>query len=275
MVLIIQILLTGSRTDKPLTQQVIQIIATIRVITLSGLPVCYLRFLLFVIFLYSPDSHPSKPLRMAYIEFPPFNFTDEDGVARGNMTELARDLAERAGYTITFRSFPAKRLAKTIVEGGADFWIGLPTLENFSEGTIISSIPVGSIHLRAYSKKPMPPIRSKADLDGKHIIILHGYSYGDWFEYIQDPKNNITYESTFSHAEALRMLLTRPVDYLLDYNFPISLAKKSMKVPELFSNEVYAFERRIVVSKKTPGAKEVLRRLEEAYTRLMSEDEVE
>ncbi len=226
----------------------------------------YLRFLLFAIPLYSMVSYPSQPLRMAYIEFPPFNFTDEDGTARGSITELARDLAARAGYTITFRSYPAKRLAETIVRGDADFWIGLPTLENFADGTITSSIPVGSIHLRAYSKNPMPPIRSKKDLDGKHIIILHGYSYGDWFEYIHDPKNKIIYESAFSHKQALLMLLNRPVDYLLDYKLPVSLAKKNMEVPELFSNEVYAFERRIVVSKKTHRADEVLRRLEAAYT---------
>ncbi len=224
--------------------------------------------LLIAIILFTSNSYASKTLNVGYVEFPPFNFTDENGDAQGSMADLARDIAAGAGYDISFRSYPAKRLAKNIVDGNIDFWIGLSTLENFSGHIEISSIPVNSAILRAYSTKPMPAITSKSDLNGKHIIVLHGYSYGDWFNYINAPKNNITYESAIKHDQALRMLSSHQVDYLLDYRLPIDLAKAKMDLPKLYFHDVFTIEGRIVVSKKLTNAKKVLLKLEDSYRSL-------
>ncbi len=194
-----------------------------------------IRFLLFtMIIIASIESHSTETLRAGYIEFPPFYYTDKNGNAQGNITELTKKIATRAGFKVSFHSYPPKRLAKNLVDGDVDFWIGLSTLENFPGNTEISSVPVVSEILRAYSTKPMPEIKAKSDLNGNHIIVLHGYSYGDWFSYIQDPKNNITYESAIKHDQALRMLFSHRVDYLLDYQLPVSLALADMNMPKLY-----------------------------------------
>ncbi len=224
--------------------------------------------LFFILALFAWDAHSSKTLRVGYVEFPPFNYTDENGVAQGAMADLARDIIANAGYDISFRAYPAKRLAKNIVSGKIDFWIGLSTLENLTEHTEISSMPVNSAVLRAYSTKVMPPVKTKKDLNGKHILILHGYSYGGWFDYIKDPNNNITYESAIKHDQALRMLSSHRVDYLLDYQLPIDLALENMDLPELYYHDVLTLQGRIVISKKLPNAKEVLLELENSYKQL-------
>ncbi len=105
-------------------------------------------------------------------------------------------------------------------------------------------------------------------LNGRHVIVLLGYSYGDWFDYITDPQNNITHESAIKHDQALRMLLSHRVDYLLDYQLPINLALANMETPKLYYHDVFSIEGHIVVSKKLPNAKQILRRLEDSYKSL-------
>ncbi|MFL0802701.1 MAG: transporter substrate-binding domain-containing protein [Agarilytica sp.] len=227
------------------------------------------KLLLFVmITIVSLDSHSSETLRVGFVEFPPFYYTDENGKAQGHITELTKQIATKAGFEVSFHSYPPKRLAKNLVAGDVDFWVGLATLENFSGNTEISSMPVVSEVLRAYSTKPMPEIKRKSDLNGRHVIVLLGYSYGDWFDYIKDPQNNITHESAIKHDQALRMLLSHRVDYLLDYQLPINLALANMETPKLYYHDVFSIEGHIVVSKKLPNAKQILRRLEDSYKSL-------
>ncbi len=205
---------------------------------------------------------------MGYVEFEPYYYTDSDGEVKGYLVNLGDRLAKHVGFTLEYQSYPVKRLAKYVVSGEVDIFFGMPTLTSFAEGALISSMEIDQIQLQAYTLNPMPPIHKKEDLKGKRILILRGYSYGDWIHYIKNPENNIDFRIADTHTQALRMLVRRDIDYLLDYKLPITHAAKKLNLPDLHSNNIMTFGPRMMVSKKTKNAKEVMGKLEAAFEEL-------
>ncbi|MFL0798990.1 MAG: transporter substrate-binding domain-containing protein [Agarilytica sp.] len=216
----------------------------------------------------SVSCHAQQHLRMGYVEFEPYYYTDSNGEVKGHLVDLGDRLAKHAGFTLEYQSYPVKRLAKYVVSGEVDIFFGMPTLTSFSEGALISSMAIDQIQLQAYTLSPMPPINKKEDLKGKRILILRGYSYGDWIHYIKDPKNNIDFRIADTHKQALRMLVRRDIDYLLDYKLPINHAARKLNLPDLHSNNIITFGPHMMVSKKTKNAKEVMEKLEAAFEEL-------
>ncbi len=223
---------------------------------------------LVVLLFVSFAAHSQQKLRMGFVEFAPYYYTDKQGAFRGYLVDLARSISEKSGYSIEYRSYPVKRLVKYVVSGDVDIFLGMPTLKEFSENALISSMPIDNIQLRAYSLKPRAPITKKTDLNGKNILVLRGYSYGDWIQYIRDPENNVRYRIADTHKQALRMLVHRDIDYLLDYKLPIAHAQRGMDLPKLYHNDVVSFQPRIMVSRKLHNAKEVLKNLENSFQEL-------
>lgn len=209
--------------------------------------------------------HASKELRMGYIEFPPHYYTDDKGAAGGLMIDLARTLAKQAGYTVKFKALPANRLVKYLVDGDLDLFMGLRSLPKFTEGAHISSMPVGRLYMRAYSLKPLPPKTTKEDLVGKRVLVMRGYSYGDWLSYIKDPQNEVDIRTADTHLQALQMIEQRRIDFLLDYKLPVLHAAQNLDLPPLYSTDLAAFDLHIIISKKTSNSEELMLKFEEAF----------
>ncbi len=228
----------------------------------------FLALLMLLSLTTSLPTRAEQHLRMGYVEFEPYYFTDSEGEVKGHLVNLGERLAKHAGFTLEYQSYPVKRLAKYVVNGEVDIFFGMPTLTAFAEGALISSMAIDQIQLRAYTLSPMPPIQKKEDLKDKRILILRGYSYGDWIHYIKAPENNIDFRIADSHVQALRMLVRRDIDYLLDYKLPVTHAAQKLKLPELHSNSIVTFGPRMMVSKKTKNAKEVMTKLEVAFEEL-------
>ncbi len=222
-------------------------------------------FLILFLLAISVPIRAEQHLRMGYVEFEPYYYTNDDGEVKGHLVELGERLAKHAGFTLEYQSYPVKRLAKYVVNGEVDIFFGMPTLTSFAEGALISSMAIDQIQLRAYTLTPMPPITKKEDLKDKRILILRGYSYGDWIHYINDPENNIDYRIADTHKQALRMLVRRDIDYLLDYKLPITHAAQKLNLPKLHSNNIVTFGPRMMVSKKAKNAEEVMLKLEAAF----------
>lgn len=223
--------------------------------------------LLFVL-LFSLPTHSQQHLQVGYVEFAPYYYTDDKGEVHGYLVNLAQTLADHSGFTIEFRSYPVKRLVKYITSGEVDVFLGMPTLKAFSENALISSMPIDTIQLRAYSLRELPPVQKKEDLVGKNILVLRGYSYGGWIQFIRDPANKVNYRIADSHKQALKMLVRREVDYLLDYKLPVAHAQKGMTLPTFYYNDVVSFQPRIMVSRKLHNAEEVMHKFEQAFREL-------
>jgi len=216
----------------------------------------------------NPDA---QEIALGYIEFPPVFSTDELGNPKGLLIELAKMVIPKAGYKWTAHSRPTKRMANDIVVGDLDLWIGLSTLPEFEDTTFIGKPIVSTIELNSYWLGDKPAIHTKEDLSGKRVITLHGYSYGGWIKYIQNPVNNVTECRSFSHEQAVNMLKYDRCDYLLNYAGPMENKLKSISIDELNKNRISALEARFVVSKKTKNAQQLLEALVKAYYELVDE----
>lgn len=209
-------------------------------------------------------AHAEK-IKLGYIEFPPFTFTDDAGKPNGILIDLANKVLPAAGYEYEAFSFPVRRLASYIGSGDLDLWMGLKTLPEFEGKAHIGETVIAELVLRAYTKGKKPPILVKEDMIGKSIIVLRGYSYGGWITYIEDPKNNINHIKANKHEAAFNMLKADRADYLLDYKEPSEMALQKVSIPDLEFNQISALPCYFVISKANPNGKKILDDLENAY----------
>lgn len=231
-----------------------------------------IRCLVFFTFFICLPAHSVQHLRMGYIEFPPHYYTDENGAAGGLLIDLVKSLSRQSGYTISFHPYPANRLVQYLVEGKLDVFIGLKTLPQFMDAAFISDVVVGKLFMRIYSQTPFPHEIIKEDLVGKRVLIIRGYSYGDWLGYIKDPVNKVDIRIAETHLQALNMITQRSIDFLLDYKLPIFHALQNSEVPDLFFNDIGSYELHIIISKKSANGKKALIALENAYHTLFPKE---
>jgi len=221
----------------------------------------------------------SQTIRMGYIEFSPVFYTDADGVARGLLVDLARQVVPAAGYQLKMESLPVKRMANSLIKGEIDLWAGLKTLEGFEGNTLAGESILLQICLNAYTLGQDPAISKKEDLNRKMIIGLRGFSYGGWVTYLKDPANEIDFIVVDTHESALKVLernnKTGTKCYLLDYEQPVDKALRTYSVANLRKNPINCLDAYFVVSKKTPHAGTVLDRLENTYKELKKQGKVE
>lgn len=214
-------------------------------------------------------------LRIGYIEFPPFTYTDDNGRPAGILIDMASKVYPEAGYGYEAASYPVRRLASYIGSGDLDIWMGLKTLPEFEGKAFIGKTVVAELVLRAYFKGKKQPIITREDMNGKSIIVMRGYSYGGWITYIEDPKNHINYIKANKHDAAFNMLLAGRADYLLDYREPSEMALQKISIPDLSFNLISALPCYFVVSRKTPHGQDVIDRLEKAHEKLKKQGTIE
>ncbi len=219
----------------------------------------------FVVPLFSHADDVTKKLTLGYIEFAPYTFTNDAGKPEGMLIDLAAKVFPEAGYEWDAVSYPVRRLVEFLVSGDLDIWMGLKTLPVFKGKTYIGNEIVASLVLNAYTTGNNPPVIKKEDLSGKSVIILRGYSYGGWINYILDKKNNVSYIKANKHLSALKMLQAKRADYLLDYRDPIDRALKKFDLPELKHNQISSLPCYFIVSKKIKDGADVINRLETVY----------
>lgn len=230
-------------------------------------------FILLAINLFQSSSSlaatdPRPTLVMGYIEFAPYYYTNKHGKAQGHLIDLAKQLADVAGYQLELHAYPARRAGQMLIAGKIDIWLGLPTIIEESKNVLISDTVVDNIHLRAYHLKTLPALTKQNDLDHKKIVILRGYNYGGWIDYIKDPANNVRYLTANSREQALHILAGRNADYLLDYKLTLPLTLASIDFPTLKHNDLFSIDVHMLVSNKLPNADTIMQQFENAFSQL-------
>ncbi len=210
-------------------------------------------------------------VKVGYVEFPPVFYTDSTGNPRGTLIELMGKVMKEAGYAWDAASYPTERMAKYLARGEIHLWVGSPSLPAFKGTTLVGATELMKIVMRSYFINDTSPIRARADLRGKKVIILNGYGYGGWINFIKEPANKVSYSETNTHESAFRMLKAGRADYLLDYKRPSDKVLRKIPVPGLAHSDITAFGVHFVVSKKAPAAGKLLENLENAYNRLVGE----
>lgn len=209
----------------------------------------------------------AEALKAAYVEFPPYSFT-EAGKPAGILLDMLAKISADTGVAFSYESAPARRLFQGLADGDYQVFTGIKTAEVLKGTTVASESVIARIELRAYSLNEAPSIKTKEDLAGKSVIVLTGYSYGGWRPYLEDPANKVQLVEARTAEQALAMLKSGRAPVLLQYAEPMAKALAAQPSPELKYSDVNALDIHLVISKKVAEPEKLLARLEGSYKKL-------
>lgn len=184
-----------------------------------------------------------------------------DGEPDNPLFRVAAALFAKAGIAWHGRSYPAARMFKYLQDGNAQFsmLVQSPALQACC---LLSRKPVAVTEIRVYHPENKAPINSLADLAGKNIITIHGYSYGGLLTFLSDEANRIHNNVALTHPSAFKMLARQRADYVVDYAGPAAEVLAAEPLPGLRSEVLSRQEVHLVLVKSYPEASKVMSRLE-------------
>lgn len=204
----------------------------------------------------TPEQQP--PIRVGYIEFAPYTYTDAQGQPAGELIEFLRLVAQRAGYQTHFIEYPSYRLFKSMETGQIELCASLirhPVMEAYS---LRSRYRVAQIKLNLYYKdQPQPPQMDK--LRNTRLLLIQGLVYpgSPLTALSQDPSNGVTLARAPTHQAAVQMMHFKRADYLLDYQAPIEAAYQATRLPALPFVTVLQQDFTLVYASISPRAKQL------------------
>lgn len=209
----------------------------------------------------------AEPIKVGCVEFPPLSYTDDSGKPAGKAMDLLAAILDQAGLPWQAKCYPGARLVTSLRDGTAQvaMMIRHPAL---IDTTLYGHLPMAYLELDGYRLASQPPLGGMENTRGKSIILLRGYGYGGWIDFFKDPANNIHISYADSHQAAFKMLGSGHGNYLVDYRDPASLALGETTIPNLRREELTRLETYFLVSKKTPQADTLLRRIEAGFKQM-------
>lgn len=217
---------------------------------------------------------PQPVVQVGFYEFPPYSYSDSQGRPRGAILTLTERLLAHAGYRAELRSYPGARLYSGLQDGSVQVWPGAPGKPELAAHTLETHTQVGEIVLNLYFRRDTQLPRIPADLKGRGIILISGYTY--WQptnDLINDPALAIQQHRTGTHTAALEMLQRRRGDFLLDYQTPVEQARRRLGMGELPFVQLQRLPLKLIVSRHAPGAEALRDALDRAYKELHASGE--
>ena len=224
---------------------------------------------------HAATTNDTRPLvQVGYYEFPPYSYTDSQGLPKGTILQLSKRLLEHAGYRGEFRSYPSARLYNALQDGSVQVWPGAPGKVELREHTLEARTQLSEIILNLYFRHDTLMPRLPEDLKGRGVIMISGYTYWQPInQMLNDPQLAVEQHRTGTHTAALEMLQRRRGDFLLDYQTPVEQARKRLGMPELPYVELQRIPLKLIVSSHAPGAEALRDALDCAYEELQAAGE--
>lgn len=184
------------------------------------------------------------------------------GQADSPMTRLAEILMQCVGLASRAAPYPAARLFAKLREGSTQFSI-LVRAPALQEYCLFSRQPVFSTTLNLYRIGNTPPISQVADIAGKRLIVIRGYSYGGLQKLLTDASTGTVTEVAGTHRAAFDMLAAGRAPYLLDYASAADHILSEQPINGLQSTPIERLDIFLVLNKSLPNAERLMSRLEE------------
>lgn len=135
---------------------------------------------------------------------------------------IVRAAFEAVGYKVTFEFYPwarAKRIAST--EGYAGYW---PAYDTDLDAGFVPSIPTHANPSVAVSMKIAPvKLKTVADLRGRTVCIVTGYSYGTEMDQMIKAKQFVVEEST-DEKECIKKVIAGRADITINDEYTLAYA---------------------------------------------------
>ena len=220
-------------------------------------------------------AQPAAPVEFALADFPPYFQMDERNEPSGPVLELVAALFAEAEQPHVIRGYPAARLYQRLERGEVAVSMGGAGHPEMTRTSLRGSAPIFTVELNIYRTPQQPQIQQPAELAGKSVILISGYTYGALAQQLASPASGTSIAHAASHSSALQMLLHDRAQYLIDYADPMrgllaSLPDNSVTSDPLVQIPVYLF-----VSRAYPQGQALLERLDAAFSTLEQRGEVQ
>lgn len=212
----------------------------------------------------------SKPVvQVGMLLFPGYSEPDEQGEPVGRSVEQTRMLLTEAGYPSDIRILPAARIWRGLESGEVHLWPGILNKPDLDAFTLITSGDLGRVGINLYylpgQEAPVIP----EDLRGKRLILITNYTYTrEVLDSLRDPRWQISFDRSSSHAGALEMLLRGRGDFLLGYRAQINSLYQELDMAPLPYVRAAEQPKRLILSTQSGFAEQLRADLDSAYERL-------
>lgn len=219
------------------------------------------------------SSEAASTVRVAYVEFPPISYRNEQGEPTGEFVDITRKVAAEAGYQLEFIYLPVARTYLYLTNGTIDLWMGLTDIPALKDDVLESWISPIPVELSAWYLEGAPPVDHMDRLRNKTVILIGGYTYAglrDWLT--AQPDIRIT--EAPNHRSGLNMLKRQRGDYLLDYRQPVQETLSRNSDAEIRESEMRSRNAAWLFSLANPRAAILREAFDDAYLRLAERGEV-
>jgi len=182
------------------------------------------------IFLFWANSVNAQYIVLGYVDFPPYEFKDDDDKPRGMLVTIVQTLFERAEISLVLKYLPFTRAYISTKRGEIDGLFNFYKTENRLDSFDYTE-PIIRNPLTFFVQKSSAMQFDKLyDLKGLKIGIIRGYSYGTVF----DESQLFIREAADSHESNFYKLMHGRIDtYLCDKLAGIHVATKNNLMSEL------------------------------------------
>lgn len=181
------------------------------------------------------------------------------------MVEKIHKMITDAGFKPEPYPLPLKRIPQELAAGKIDLWIGVAGLPLLKEGAFIGDMTVLKLRLSTWSLGQNIKISSLEDFRKHPVALITPFAYGGLAEKIRAPQSGIKYFDVKDISQAYRLLVNRRADVLLQFDDLMDIWQKENPRERLRKNPYSELPCHIMISKKTPDAAEILKRLEKAF----------
>lgn len=217
----------------------------------------------------------AQEIKLGVMIFPPYFYKDQGKPPAGIYMNIMKKTLRHAGLKYRIDVYPAKRLYLNLGNGETDVYLGIKGAPEYHNKVLYSNSSISQINMRIYANANTPLPKTKEDLNNYKISTIRGYSYGGLINYFSDPKNNISNASTAEHLASFRMLKNKRVDYVINYKHPSENVLENLDIPNVKYTNFNSVDVYFVISKSTPNAAEILKKIEDAYLELLDMGELE
>lgn len=185
---------------------------------------------------------------------------------RGVLVDAFKMAAKEAGFHRTqIQMLPPNRMVQNLIEGKGHVWNGV-VLPALREHVHIGTVKLTPITLAVFSHfDSVEKLKFPEDFQNKGLIIIRGYSYGGYLDFLKKKKLNLTFHETRNHESALKMMQANRAQFLLNYIEPVEAITKNSSFDKLYLNKINSIETFFMVSKKLPDGDIILKKLEAGY----------
>ncbi|MFQ3251286.1 MAG: polar amino acid transport system substrate-binding protein [Glaciecola sp.] len=217
---------------------------------------------------HSWQNNPLPKLNFGYSEFAPYTYTDEKGIAVGEVSKIIKKVVIDSGYEFTAFAGPNRRLFRNMVTDKIDLLMVVPFTSPGSDKLIFGEKVFDTLDMSVFwLADKTPPISNISQLQGTPLITIAGYSYGGAFRGEGVFVNNERFTSE-NHPRALKALVQQRAQYLLAYKKPALFYLNADPSLKLHSYTLEKIPLVLSIRRSYPNAEQVLKEIETRYAEL-------